>query len=377
MRICLVNLRASPLYFPAQPEPFGGAEVEGYHLASLFRELGHEVHVLVRDMPVEDGSIAADGVTLHALRRAGAWPARGALWMALGRIQPQLVFTKLIHDLNALAGVWAHVHGRGLMYRAANQRDLELARGSRDFGWKDPWYFRALCMGRGVVVAQNEDQEEAFVQRLGRERVLRIPNYQRPAGRPTPFTARRGILWVGHLTPVKRPELAVELARRLPDIPFTLVASTRESAHLNEQEAQLAGQGNIRYLRNLPYHETQVLFEQHRVLLNTSRSEGFPNTFLQAMSAGTPLATTGLDPGGLLAAGLGVREEDPDSLALLLRRLHSEEPHWTAIHEKVASYQQHHFDTRRYREFYAHALSQSCRQARHRNPQILSGDRHS
>jgi glycosyltransferase involved in cell wall biosynthesis len=369
MRICLVNLRAAPLYFPGLPDVFGGAEVEGYHLAALFRELGHDVHVLVRRMPVPDGSLA-DGARLHALGGDSPWASRLALWRALGRIQPDLVFTKLIHDLNAQAGLWARLHGRGLLYRAANRRDLELAQGSRAHGWKDPWYFRALCQGRSVVVAQNPEQEEAFVHRLGRESVLCMPNYQRPSGRPLPFAEREGVLWVGHLTPVKRPELAVELAGRLPEIPFTLVASTQDSPLLAEQEALLAGQANIRYLRNLPYHETQALFERHRLLLNTSRSEGFPNTFLQAMGAGMPLATTGLDPGGLIAAGLGVAEVEPARLAARVRQLHDDPSTWELYHGRVLRQQTTQFDPAHFRKFYGEALALAYGRAQGRGSRV-------
>src|SRR5262249_54797652 len=52
--------------------------------------------------------------------------------------------------------------------------------------------------------------------------------------------------------------------------------------------------------------EVRKLIENSRVLVNTSRAEGFPNTMLEAWSMGVPVVSLTVDPGGvILREGLG------------------------------------------------------------------------
>lgn len=343
MRICVINQRASALYFPDSSEIFGGAEVESYMLGKLFVELGHEVHVLLGDGAREyltHGSHRLHGVSLHAFSRNNRIDGWVALWKQLDAINPDLVFIKLISETSAVAATWCRLKRRAFIYRAANRRDLLLASGSKAYGRIQSTLFNLTCHSRSFVLAQTGEQEEALRKRLGPDQVGQIGNYMHLVPcEPPEYAERSGILWVGHLMPVKRPEVVLELAKAYPDLPFKVVASTAPDVPVAAFEAELQAQPNVHYLKNLPFHETQQHFLSARALLNTSSSEGFPNTFLQALHAGLPLATTGIDPARLIENhSLGFASEELQELGNWLQAQHDSEPLWRVSSLRARSY---------------------------------------
>ena len=69
---------------------------------------------------------------------------------------------------------------------------------------------------------------------------------------------------------------------------------------------------NIRFVGAVPYSEVNSYFSRAKLFLNTSDSEGFPNSFLQAWVRGVPVVSF-FDPDGLIASeGLGISVNTQD-----------------------------------------------------------------
>jgi glycosyltransferase involved in cell wall biosynthesis len=109
------------------------------------------------------------------------------------------------------------------------------------------------------------------------------------------------VLWVSNLRPLKRPELALELARQLPKVKFTLVGGPMPGGQTYHDDVMAAAARlpNVTMLGPVRYRDSAALFERAKILLNTSSIEGFPNTFLQAWIRGVPVVTF-FDPDGLV-----------------------------------------------------------------------------
>jgi glycosyltransferase involved in cell wall biosynthesis len=62
----------------------------------------------------------------------------------------------------------------------------------------------------------------------------------------------------------------------------------------------------VEYLGHVSPRQSLEIIGNATALLSTSEQEGFPNTFLEAWSAGTPVVTLSVDPGGMIQEqGLG------------------------------------------------------------------------
>src|SRR5437899_977293 len=96
----------------------------------------------------------------------------------------------------------------------------------------------------------------------------------------------RYVAWVAMLRQHKRPDVLIEIARKLPAIRFVVCGgpSTLMSAPDYSERIinELRKTANIEYLGQVPPDKAQQLIAEAALLLSTSDTEGFPNTFVQA-----------------------------------------------------------------------------------------------
>ena len=135
---------------------------------------------------------------------------------------------------------------------------------------------------------------------------------------------------LGRLDPIKRPWVAVEVARRLPEAEFLLLGGNHFEGPGSWQPRDLPP--NVRLLGHLDGSEKQELLRRSWALLNTSIHEGLPISFQEALAAGVPLVAP-LDPERVVSRfGMHVGEWDGDGLDAVeplasgLARLLADEP---------------------------------------------------
>ncbi len=104
----------------------------------------------------------------------------------------------------------------------------------------------------------------------------------------------RSVLWIGRAENVhKCPDQCVELARRLPGIPFVMVLNPRDAEV--EAEIRRAAPSNLTIIDRVPFSQIPNLMKRSAMLVNTSSLEGFPNTFLQAVASGIPIVSLNVE----------------------------------------------------------------------------------
>lgn len=105
-------------------------------------------------------------------------------------------------------------------------------------------------------------------------------------------------IWGGRINPNKRPELLIELALGLPNWSFIFVAISDRclDAQYSSFFQQASSLPNARVMPSLPHEEYIELTSQVHLVLNTSITEGYPNTLLEAFAHAVPTLTLGVDP---------------------------------------------------------------------------------
>ncbi|MBT8080888.1 MAG: glycosyltransferase family 4 protein [Gammaproteobacteria bacterium] len=149
------------------------------------------------------------------------------------------------------------------------------------------------------------------------------------------------VLWVGRISEEKRPDWVQELARRLPQIHFTIVGGpNRDSDYARRVLSDEAALPNVSFVGRIAHEDMGPYYARADVLICTSVYEGFPNVFLEAWSVGTPVITT-CDPDGLVDnEGLGAAAGDLDAMTAAIDRLAGNE----AAHRRVSAAAREYFD---------------------------------
>ena len=153
-----------------------------------------------------------------------------------------------------------------------------------------------------IVICQNERQADLLFNRY-RRRGHVVPSL-------CPFEivaspdqgSRKSVMWIARVDDWKQPELFIQLAMR--DSRSTIrdggSGESSESYTTGEHLQGCASMPNLKLLPAVPLHETGRLFRESAVFVNTSRIEGFPNTYLQAAASGTPIVSWAVNPDGML-----------------------------------------------------------------------------
>jgi glycosyltransferase involved in cell wall biosynthesis len=116
-----------------------------------------------------------------------------------------------------------------------------------------------------------------------------------------PHSERPGyVAWVAMLRQPKRPDLLVEIARKAPAIRFVVCGGLTTHRTRGDYGAQvidaLEKLPNVDYRGRVDPEVASRVIAEAALLLCTSDQEGFPNTFVQAWSNGTPVVTLQIDP---------------------------------------------------------------------------------
>jgi len=134
------------------------------------------------------------------------------------------------------------------------------------------------------------------------------------------------VAWIAMLRQPKRPDILIELARRLPDVRFVVCGGPT-----THRSPRTYGEGIVALLRALPNVDFLGQVNSERalsvigdaaLLLTTSDEEGFPNTFLEAWASGTPVVSLNVDPENhIRRKGLGAVASDLGDLAAKVKAL--------------------------------------------------------
>ena len=247
---------------------------------------------------------------------------------------------------------WYGLHrGKRFVYLAASDADFDRAYvdapdETGPLGM--PGFMHAYALENAHAhVVQSEAQAAMLEQRFDRKARLVLRN---PIDLTTSAAGatRERILWVGKSSDAKRPEAMLELARRVPELRFTVVMNEAETSRHRECLAVARTLPNVELLEYVPFPEMDRLFAESRLLVNTSRFEGVPNAFLQAAKHSVPIVSLSVDPDGMLSRdGAGIAcGDDLVALASAVRRLASSAEERADVGRRGRAYvERHHHES--------------------------------
>ncbi len=315
MKVCIVGHSAGGF-----GERDGGSERQSAMLARGLAARGHDVAYIVTGL--RGGDRTVDGVRLRA-----GWDADAGVRF----VRAAHRYPRLLGMLRAERADVYYCRGAGyytpfVMHAAnnvdarsvlalASDKDLYAASGKVLFKVRSArlsaaigplahagfrrWGLRAADW----VAVQNEEQAAACAA-LGLRHAVLPSIVEPPLEPPLATEATRDVVWVGNVFDGRRSKgigSLIVLAQLLPAVGFTVVGKLGGQVGHAALET-LERLPNVELDGPLSHTETLRRMAEHRLVINTSPSEGFSNVMLEGWSLGLPAVTLAVNPSRLLTA---------------------------------------------------------------------------
>jgi glycosyltransferase involved in cell wall biosynthesis len=373
-RICFVGLDNLPVLAREYNHHYiGGEPVQQTLLAREFAGRGYDVSMVVADYG------QADEAEWHGIRTFKAYPLTAGipvvryvhprwtgLWSALKRADADVYYTSCAGAQVGQIAMFCQRYGRKLIFRTAHDTDCEPDRLLIKY-WRDKKLYSYGLRKADAVLTQSVKQCERMRANFGVESTIAgmLVDY----GDVLPLRERTiDLLWVANLRMFKRPDLFLDVCEHLPQYRAHMIGGPvrSEAALYDTMQARASALPHVTFHGRVAYHDAGALYERARLLVNTSDSEGFPNTYLQAWSRGVPVVAF-FDPDNVIAKeGLGRAVQTLGEMEAAIAELAANDVAWQAASTRCRDFMQREFGADTVIAPYADAVNRLCESSRAR-----------
>ena len=247
--------------------------------------------------------IGKSKILINSFPFLSAWQ----VYSELKKIRPSIIYQNVGGFQTGVAAYYAKKHGAKFIWHIASDDDLSPQ-------WKnnikrairlapERLFLNYGIKNSDIIAAQTKYQTYILKKKFGIDCQTFIP-----IGHPYPEeeldkSNRLSILWVANMKPLKRPEIFVRLAqhfRNRRDVLFTMIGHPGWGKWFEKIISEIQNLSNMEYVGKLTQGEVNRYLSKGHILVNTSRYEGFSNTFVQAWMRKVPVVSLSVDPDNIL-----------------------------------------------------------------------------
>jgi len=328
MKICFVAFGIYPVLCNVDSvERIGGAELQQIHIGKGLLRRGYNVCYITCDYGQEDAKII-DGIVIYKAFREDVgipvfrflYPRLYKIWMSLLKADADIYYCRAAGFMPSILAIFCRLYKKKFIFAAAHDTDF-IPSQLLIANWRDKFLYQIGLRHAHHILVQSNVQKELLRRNFGLDGTV-IRNFFDSDIVPC-NNKNEIILWVATIRSWKRPLEFIQLARLFPNENFVMIGGKDSSEcdlyHAVEMECSLLS--NIKFIGFQPLFETEKYFDKCKIFVNTSETEGFPNTFLQAWSRGVPVISY-VDPDDLIKMyRLGAVVQSDLELANALRLL--------------------------------------------------------
>lgn len=316
MRIGFVTSNAYNILTKGGDSIVGGAEVQQVYIGKELARRGHEVYFIENASNEKEPGVV-DGIEIYLRKRRSTTNriSQVANWVsstyrALRDINPDVCYLRVLSFDVVPVAVSCHITDTEFVYAFAHDSEVTEQPATFDSSLTQTeaykFLIRAALSSSDALVSQNEFQHNHAKKRFNSP-VKKIPN-----GYPLGSVVKESnvfediqkpiALWVGTIRKTKDPTSLIKIAENLPEVYFVIIGGEREEEFELYRRIQSKAEkmDNVHFAGFVPHSEVLEYFSAADIFVNTSRSEGFPNTFLEAWAHGVPTFSLRINPDSII-----------------------------------------------------------------------------
>lgn len=308
VRICFISLFVYPLFNPEIRSEFGGAELQLYYLATeLSADPQFKISFITGDYGQPNVEIR-NGIEIYKFVEVKRkikyissvwWIIK--YWLLLRKAKSDIYIQRAAGMITGLTAFFCKTNDKKFIYMAAHDADVMDKKPGWLLGgtignmmWK---MFKTGLKISDLVIVQHNAQLENL------KKFYRKEGYIRPSAHKMfnkPDSSGESILWVARCEDWKQPELFLELSESFPEEKFVMVCPvSKDTEYFNRIKDRALSLPNLQFVDYVPFNEIQSYFSNSKIFINTSKHEGFPNTYIQAFVGRTAVLSMNVNPDGM------------------------------------------------------------------------------
>ena len=333
MKICFVAQHIYPYFWGSKGiKTAGGAELQQMFIGMGLKTKGVDVSYVTMDYNQHDEEII-NGFKIYKTFKPNEgifilrffYPRLLKIWRALKKADADLYYIRAATFLPGIIALFCKLHNKKMIFAGAHDTNF-MVNNLRLPTKRDEFLYKFGLRKADAIIVQSKTQKKLLLKNFRKIGTV-IQNFYPYTGKCIPVNEREFILWVSTIKPWKRPELYIQLAEKFPSEKFVMIGGKPglESKNYFEEVRNKAERiGNIKFLGFQPFDATEKYFDKCKLFINTSKYEGFPNTFLQAWNRGVPVVSY-VDPDNIiknnkLGYKVNSKKEMEKALILFLRK---------------------------------------------------------
>ena len=299
IKICFICPKAYPIFDSNTKSTFGGTEVDLYNISTeLAKDNNYEVKMLVADY-AQEKSVTLENVkliktvnfkknilsqTLNLIKALKKTDCDIFFMQGLNISLPLCVLIAKLRNKKFIFRTASSIHCNGIWLTKHKLHSIQIK-----------WALRKI----NRVICQNAEDQKNCLNTYKIKTATVISNGQR--FQEYNNNNKQGILWVGRSDTLKQPYLFIEIAKKMPNYNFTMICPKATNDNNYDTLIEKATkQNNLKFIKYVDFKNIDSYFIDNQFFVNTSSVEGFPNTFIQACKAATPIASLNINPDNFL-----------------------------------------------------------------------------
>ena len=313
---------------------FGGAEYQAYLLADELIRNNYQVDYIY----IDNGKVFKKTPVMHhcleqrtVSRKFGQnrFLYSKQIFQILNEIQPDIIYHRNVSAFAGIAAKYCVKSDCKMIWHIASEPDVQPFRLKKVrtaiFDFIDKKFAEYGVRHADKIIGQAKYQEELLLKNYGRKCDLIIGNWHPLPKEECSKALPLKVVWVANIKPLKQPEMFIKLAEKLRDIKnveFIMIGRPASGKYQKRLEERIDKVDNLTYLGEMPNDEVNQLLLKSHIFVNTSKFEGFSNTFIQAWMREVPVISLSVDPDDILKKEqIGFHSESFNALIQDTKRL--------------------------------------------------------
>lgn len=313
MKICFVAPNIYPVISNKKNvEIIGGSELQQSFIGKKLQENGCQVRYITEDYGQIDGE-DIDGLIIFKSYKPNEgvfglrffYPRLYKTWRALKKTDADIYFVRAETYLLGIVAFFCKIFRKKFIFSGAHDSNFipdqfKMTTKYKTITLRDKLLYQYGLRRADFIIVQSKFQKRKFWDNYGLKGEI-VRNFHPSDPIILSPSQRKFILWVATIRSWKRPTQFLSLAKAFPNETFIMIGGRdfKDKYLYDEIKEQAEPIKNLRFLGFQPFTKTETYFDKCKVFVNTSKYEGFPNTFLQAWRRGVPVISY-VDPDGVI-----------------------------------------------------------------------------